>query len=127
MLPGFSGHLVSASFLETTLIPAAPESLRAAAASARAQSAGWRRSSEGLGPASSVQTLLEAGAAPLVRILGFEPPTALERVGSLIVGTVRAGGRPIVLLVSPWGTGLDGIWRLVATQGMRRRAAWSLV
>ena len=106
---------------------ATPASIRADAVFARARAARWRRSCEGLGPASSVQTLLETGASPLVRILGFDPPTALEQLGPVIVGTLGAGTRPIVLLVSPWGTGLDGIWRLAVAQAVRRRAAWSLV
>ena len=127
MLAGFTGHLVSEFYLETALMAATPEPARTGAESARRLVARCRRSCESLGPASAVQMVLETAAAPLVAAFGFERATSLERVDSVLVGTLGAGTRPVALLVAPWGTPLDGMWRLAVTQAIRRSASWSLL
>jgi Eco57I restriction-modification methylase len=127
MLHGLNGHLVSEFFLETALTAVTPDSLKAREESARRLVGRWRRSCELLGPASAVQTLLEAAAAPLMDALGFESPDALVLLDSILVSTVRAGSCPVVLIVSPWGARLDPLWRLAVTQALQRSAAWSLL
>ncbi len=125
MLPGLSGHLVSEFFLERE--PLAPASLETGVASARRRLAEWRHGCDWLGPASSVRTLFEAAAAPLADTLGFERPTAIERRGSALIGTLRAGAQTVLLLVAGWGERLDPFWRLAVTEAMRQSAAWSLL
>ena len=93
----------------------------------RTRLARWRRSCDWLGPATSVHALLEAAAAPLVEVLAFERPAAIERLDTILIATIRAGGHPVVLLVAPWGDRLDPHWRVAVTQAMRRTASWTLI
>ncbi|PWT85569.1 MAG: hypothetical protein C5B57_02665, partial [Blastocatellia bacterium] len=126
-LPGFSGHLISQSFLETALTEGWDEPRRTAMARGREAIVRWRRSGEWLGPASTVQTLWHTAAVPLVNALGFERPTAVEHIDSVLAGTIRAGAHPVVLLVAPWDARLHALWRVAVTQAMRRSAVWSLL
>ena len=127
MLLGLSGHLVSEFFLERELATVTPQPLGEGADVARTRVARWRRSCKWLGPASTVRTLLEAAAVPLVEMLGFAPPTAVERADSTLIGTIRADVQPVVLLVAPWGERLEGTWRLAITHALRRSATWLLL
>jgi hypothetical protein len=138
MLPGLSGHLVSEFFLEREL--SAPGSLLPTSSgwprdprhpgdtdAVRRRLARWRRSCDWLGPATSVHTLFEAAAAPLVEVLAFERPAAIERLDAILIATIRAGGQPVLLMVTPWGDRLDPLWRVAVTQAMRRSASWALL
>jgi hypothetical protein len=125
MLPGLSGHLISELFLESEL--SAATRLESGADSARQHFVRWRRSCDWLGPASGVQTLFEAAAVTLVEALGFERPTAVERIDSLLIGTIRCGPQPILLLVAAWGETLDPLWRVAVTQAIGRSATWSIL
>ena len=57
----------------------------------------WRRFVEArhlgqaLGPSSSLRAMLESGATPLVRAIGFEPPRDVERLDTVLI--VDASGR----------------------------------
>jgi hypothetical protein len=126
MFPGFSGHLVSEHFLETSLTLHTPEAVAIEGMSTRAGLGRWRRSCASLGPASSLYMLLEAGASPLLSVLGFGSASALEPTPSGLVGTLVAGTRPVLLVVAPWGSGLDAIWRLAVVHALQRNAVWSL-
>src|SRR5215213_1484128 len=126
MLPGLSGHLVSGFFLERELSPpgATPatgrlrDPRRHGDSDVRTRLARWRRSCDWLGPATSVDGLLEAAAAPLVEVLGFERPEAIARLDTILIATIRAGRHPVVLLVAPWGDRLDPHWRVAVIQAM---------
>jgi N-6 DNA Methylase/Eco57I restriction-modification methylase len=125
MLPGFSGHLVSEFFLESQLA-GGPESLEAARV--RRQLATWRRECRSLGPSSSVLSLLEVGAAPLLRALGFDPPSNVEHRDRILVSaTVGRESQRVGLVVAPWGHRLDPLWRPAVTDAMRRSAHWCLL
>jgi Eco57I restriction-modification methylase len=138
MLPGLSGHLVSEFFLERELsaagsvLPAVHNDPRdprkpGDTGAARRRLARWRGSCDWLGPATSVHALFEAAAAPLVEILAFEPPAAIERLDTNLIATIRAGGHPVLLMVASWGERLDPLWRAAVTQAMRRSASWALL
>src|SRR5215210_4157464 len=136
MLPGLCGHLVSGFFLERELsaastlavaLPGLREPWRRVDTDVRARLARWRRSCRWLGPATSVDALLEAAAAPLAEVLGFQRPEAIERLDTIRIATIRAGGHPVVLLVAPWGDRLDPHWRVAVTQAMGRTASWTLI
>jgi hypothetical protein len=127
VLPGFAGRLVSEYFLEIELSEAISDSAGSGLKLARAQLARWWRDCEWLGPASTVQTLFEAAAAPLVQTLGFDAPSGIERAHGCAVATIRADREPIVLLVAPWGERLDPLWRTAVSESIRRSAAWSIV
>ena len=94
---------------------------------ARKQLGRWRRDCEWLGPASTVQTLFEAAAVPLVDALGFDAPSRVERAHGCVVATIQAGREPVVLLVSAWDERLDPLWRTAVIESIRRLAAWSIL
>jgi hypothetical protein len=125
MLPGLNGHLISELFLENER--SAENRLDRGADSARRDLVRWRRSCDWLGPASGAQTLFEAAAVTLVATLGFERPTAVERLDSLLIGSIRCGPQPIVLLVPAWGEALDPLWRVAVTQATARSATWAML
>src|SRR5262249_18841794 len=127
VLHGFTGHLVSESFLESELTDGSAEPQRAALARARADIVRWRRACEWLGPASTVHTLWETAAVPLMTALGFELATAVEHNDSVLAGTMRAGTLPVVLLVAPWDARLHALWRMAVTQALKRSAVWSVL
>src|SRR5206468_415630 len=68
-----------------------------------------------------------AGAAPLVTLLGFDPPDALEVLDEATAATIRGGGGPVALLVTGWGVSFDMMWRTAVAQAARRGAAWCLL
>jgi N-6 DNA Methylase/Eco57I restriction-modification methylase len=122
MLVGFDGHLVSSAFVEsrlTTLADAVDHERRALLA--------WRARCGTLGPSSTTRALLEAGAAPLAAAFGFDAPADIEAAGSALAATLRADGRPVALLVTPWGEPRDPYWRLAVIQAARRSAAWCAI
>ena len=135
MLAGLDGHLVSTAFLESQRLTSSEASVvDGAVVELRA----WR-AGRSFGPASSVRTIFEAGAAPLVTALGFDPPSDLEQVDSAVAATLRRAGRSprqsaegataglVALLVAPWGTRLDSLWRTAVTEALRRAADWCLL
>jgi hypothetical protein len=124
MLPGFSGRLVSEQFLEGELSLLAREPTLSRS---RERLGRWRRSSAWLGPASGVQTLFDAAAAPLVEALGFDTPTGLEQVHECRVASIRSAPASIVLLVAPWAERLDRFWRIAVTESVRREADWAIL
>src|SRR5262249_57076555 len=79
------------------------------------------------GPASSLRSILEAGAAPLAAALHFDPPAAVESTTDAIAATLASNGRSIALLVVPWGERFDPQWRTAVTEALRRAAAWCLL
>ena len=123
MLAGLDGHLVSTAYLESQLRMA---SQSADAERAARELRAWRLANA-FGPASSVRTILETGAAPLTAALGFDPASSVEHVDAGIAATLRRNGRPVALLVAPWGSRLDSLWRTAVTEALNRSAAWCLV
>jgi hypothetical protein len=119
-----SGHLLSSAFIQATLsrfdAPAEVGRVRRALLA-------WRTRCLMLGPASTPRTLLETAAVPLCAALGLESPAAVETADPGLAATLRANGRPVALLVTPWGEALDPLWRLAVTQALKRGAPWCLL
>jgi hypothetical protein len=138
MLPGFGGHLISEDFLERAGIPDVLGRTAATRADTTAGAdlsvrpsqrllANWQRSCGGLGPASSLRTMLEVGAAPLASTLGFAPPSAITSLKDALAVTLHAGSQSVVLIVTAWGAPLDPVWRVAVTESVRRGAIWCLL
>ncbi len=119
MPAGFAGHLLSKSFLEGRV-----QAAGAVDARAWRRFVEMRRLSDALGPSSSLKAILEASATPLVGALGFEPPRDVERLDSVLISTIRAGGENVALIVAPWGEPLDLLSRTGITHAARRAARW---
>ena len=128
MLPGFGGHLVSEFFLESRLAANEEAFELARADRVRRRLVHWRHGCRALGPASSVRTVFDAAAAPLVEALGFDPPSNVEQPDPMLAAaSARCGSQHVALLVAPWGERLDPLWRAAVTLAIRRAAAWCLL
>src|SRR4030088_3006419 len=98
MLPGCDGRLIAGAFLERE-----PMALANAASldERRRCLAEWAKDASGLGPASTPTTMMQSSAAPLVELLGFGAPAAIEVSESMAVATLT-GAKPVALVVSCW-------------------------
>lgn len=124
MLHGFAGHLLSETFLETVLTGGPPSD---GDGRAYRDLIAWRKRSWGLGPASSLRTMLNAGAEPLAAALGFEPPANIAPGECTVAATLRHESRAVALLVTSWGQPLDSLWREAVTEAVQRLAPWCLL
>ena len=125
ILHGVSGHLLSSAFLAATF---AGQPTTQPEDQARRRFFLWHESIAPLGPASTPRAILQAGAAPLFALLGFEPPHAVEPVGeAAIVATLTCRERAVALVVAAWGGPLDSLWREAVTQARRRGADWCVL
>jgi len=124
MPAGLSGHLLSASFLERRLAEAGDGLVDHGA---RRRFAVARQAADTLGPSSSLRAVLEAGAAPLVGVLGFEAPQDLDRVDSVLAATVAAPTGCLALLVKCWGEPLDVPPHTLAKQALLRSSRWNAI
>ena len=121
MTVGYTGHLVSAAFLETRLhvADAGVHDFRRALQRVRAH-AGT------LGPASGLRAIVDVVVRPLCELLewrlaqcAFEPEHA--------VLLTRAGSAHITIIVTPWASPLDRARQLAMLQARRARADWAAV
>jgi hypothetical protein len=124
MLHGLSGHLLSETFLETVLTGAP---LSKGDQGAYRDLIAWRTRTWGLGPASSLRAMLNAGAEPIAAALGFDPPDNVAPGAGTVAATLRDGRRAIALLVTSWGQPLDSFWREAVTEAIQRHAPWCLL
>jgi hypothetical protein len=128
MLPGFAGHLISEAFLEGHLSdgPSA-DADQATAARARRYLSGWPRARASMGPASSLRTMLAVGAEPLAAAFGFDSVADVATADSAMAATLRGSTGVVTLLVAPWGSRLDPLWRTAVSEAMRRSSTWCLL
>jgi hypothetical protein len=125
MVPGFSGHLVTGSYVAARVAPVANPHAEAARG---ALTHACRRTFAELGPASSLRALTEAAFIPLLAALGFGRCDGFEITRTLLVGAARCGTGSIVLAAAaPWGDRLDGHWREIIVEAQRRSASWALL
>jgi hypothetical protein len=132
MLPGYHGHLVAESFLEQQLDARPPRS--GPPPGPLPDLGGWRRLQGELGPASPLRAVLEKGAAPLLRGLGFDRISPVPPVVSIvsspadtIFATARGPNVVVGLLIATWGDRLDQFWRLAVVQARAAGAEWCLL
>jgi hypothetical protein len=127
MPAGLSGHLLSSSFLDHRLEHADPVDVLL-----RRRYLIVRRRASTLGPASSLRTLFDAVAVPLVETLGFGAPRDAVRVADMLVSTIRIGADAqrvpaIALFVVAWGERLEVPAHMSARQATLRSAQWCLI
>jgi hypothetical protein len=119
VLSGFSGHLFSEFFLERYLSDH-PNMCQ----ETKRDFFAWRKGCEGLGPVSPIRTLVDVGAAPLVRALGFNRPEHAEHLEDRAVATITCDSSPVALVVVRWGERLDPFWRFAITESRKRMSPW---
>ncbi len=127
MLPGLAGHLLSESFLEEHLL-AHPSPITLAD---RRDLLAWRQRCAPLGPASPVRAMVEIGAAPFVRALGFDGLARLDvsarPVQDAAAATITGVSPPVALIVAGWGERLDPLWRLALLESRKRGSSWCVL
>jgi hypothetical protein len=126
MLSGFRGHLISSAFVEESLLASGGGAL-ATVHQFRDRLSEWRRSYASLGPASSLRTLLDAGAAPLLAALGFGAPAAIEVTSDHASAVLAQERGRAALLVTSWAAPLDPFWRTAVTHAIHCGADWCFV
>jgi hypothetical protein len=130
MLPGVSGSLVSEYFAEVVLPEQFPGQLgEGTREAARKAFLRWRReAARRLGPVSGARAVYDVAAAPVVRLLGFEPCLATTAAGGeLVLATLGPrDARAPLLLVTPWARLLDSAWRDGVRHSLGLEAAWCL-
>jgi hypothetical protein len=128
MLAGLSGSLLSHHFAERILQDEFSGRLGDAslAGAARSFAHWWEAHGSQLGPASSIRSIWDLAAVPLVELLGFRaaPPAGDEcdvRHASLIASSGR-----VALVAATWSLSLDNVWRDAARRGIGVDASWVL-
>ena len=124
MLPGFGGRLLSGHVLEQYLLASRDSEMPLPA---RAAMRRWREQQRQLGPASSLRAMVDAGARPLSRLLGFELVEEGRSRRDISTATLRAGNVRITVMVGRWGDRLEPLWRPAVTEALERDTRWALV
>jgi hypothetical protein len=123
MLPGMSGHLIAEAFLDQHLRTTAP----GAPVTGDRRLTAWMRNYRQLGPASSLRALVDVGAAPLVRALGFEGLADTTFSRHAAAATLTGIYPAVTVLVTLWGERLDPFWRDAIVESRCRQSAWCLL
>lgn len=129
MIAGFRSSILSEDFVQRGLVALYRNRLGEQSRSEawRQLDAWWRRVVRVLGPASSLRTILDQSALPLVRRLGFrlapEPP---RLAGELLLAALVAPSGTCGLVVAPWQAELGSVWRDAVRLGIDVDARWCL-
>jgi len=123
MIAGVRGRLITASFAETELPALCGDCVPSAKVIRDVER--WSTHIEtSVGPASSVRTITDAVAIPLLRILGFD---VIRRSDSETHARLDVGwrGTPVVpATVATWDHALDSSWRASVLDAIRVDARW---
>ena len=85
----------------------------------------WRRDGCALGPSSSLRSIYDRGAAPVLDVLGFSARRPREACrGVLLLGDATAPSITLPLLVGAWGAPLDAAWGAAARESARLGCTW---
>ncbi|HEX2446332.1 MAG TPA: N-6 DNA methylase [Vicinamibacterales bacterium] len=131
-MTGLSGSLFSLQFVHEVMPVTLAGHLGEAdreAARRRARAALSQRNA--LGPASSIRSVFDLAAMPLMRILGFRlSETSTIPSASLVAVLAADSDGPempahLALLVTVWDAPLDRAWRDAVTHGIAVGAAWA--
>ncbi|MDO8834205.1 MAG: N-6 DNA methylase [Vicinamibacterales bacterium] len=87
----------------------------------------WRANGCRLGPASSIRMLSDAGAGPLLEILGLRwPPQPIPPAAPFVVAPAEGPAGHVPVVVTTWGAGLDRYFTRAAATGHVARCPWLL-
>jgi len=126
MLSGMSGSLVSHHFAERILHEEFAGRLgEASLGAAHQRLTRWLHStSTQLGPASSVRSIWDVGAAPLAEHLGFVVGSPSGESDGTQHAILHATGGRLVLFAATWDVPLDSLWRRAVRSGIGLNAPW---
>ena len=71
--------------------------------------------------------MVESGALPLARGLGFDGLRDLDLTTRFAAATLGSASPPVAIVVTGWGERLDRSWRQAVTEADKRRATWTLL
>jgi hypothetical protein len=126
MIAGVRGRLITASFVETEL-PALAGDCVPPRDTARALEE-WSARREGtFGPASSVRSIADGIAVPLLRILGFSINRRVDRHDCARLEAGLRGRSLVPCTVLGWDQPLDAAWRDSVLDAVRADERWSLI
>jgi hypothetical protein len=128
MLPGLSGSLVSHYFAERILWEEFGGRLgeTSVVAAGRSFAHWWHHHASQLGPASSIRSIWNAAAIPLVQLLGFEAGHPVDGAAGTRYALLLSSGTRVALLSATWNVSLDTLWREATRRGIGLDAAWVL-
>ena len=126
MIPGISGPLLSHDALERVI----PEALAGQLGEAERDVA-WRRFRQWhrpvaarLGPSAAARTVFDQVAGPLVDRLGFRTARWIRPGHTTARCSKPTAPSSSVLIVTPWGHDLSGLWRDMVRHGLAWAARW---
>jgi hypothetical protein len=128
MLAGLSGSLVSRYFAERILPQDFPGRLGEAALASADKSfvRWWRAQASQLGPASSIRSIWDLAAAPLVELLGFGVTHPAAHGLDTRYALLSPPGARVALVAATANVSLDNLWRDAARRGISLDIAWVL-
>ena len=124
LIPSLSGQLVSPVVVERRLAELTHAAVHPGAAET------MRRALQSLGPASSLRTLLDAGAGALTSFLGFSPHEDVQPLRDAVAATLRPAhsrAEATGLLVIGWCEPIEPRRRMAIVEARKRGAEWCLV
>jgi Eco57I restriction-modification methylase len=124
VIAGFDGHLLPEDYLERLIDE--PARLAAGTELQRGLKT-WLAANQFAGPASGLRALVDAGALPLVELLGLVPTSHIVIHDGHAIVLCHAAGRGVPLLVTSWGASLNRFWREAVIEGVRHRSTWALL
>lgn len=128
MLAGLSGSLVSHYFAERILPQEFAGRLGEVSLGAAERSfvRWWYTLASQLGTASSIRSIWDTAASPLVELLGFTAGTATGDGPGARHTLLMSSSTRIALVAATWNVSLDNLWRDAARRGIGLDAAWVL-
>jgi hypothetical protein len=126
MLPGITGSLIAAAFLERVLAEELdqPEAPRSTLVRLHKW---WRRVDRTLGPASSVRAIADTGAIPFFELLGYRLLHLEPQPDGFVGSIAREGGGSLALTVSAWGIDPGVAWRDTVRAARPVGARWGFI
>jgi hypothetical protein len=123
MLAGISGRLITTSFVREQFWECGGSGPVPADAG-RALASWSERLESALGPASSVRAIAETAVVPFVRLLGYAVEARQEGGDSCAIDLSHAGRVTAGVIVGPWRTSLDTLWRPAIRAAIARNRRW---
>jgi hypothetical protein len=128
MLAGLSGSLVSHYYAEQILLREFSGRLgeNSRAGAERSFSRWWLTQASQLGPASSIRSVWDTAAAPLVELLGFTAVHPMGAGADVRYAPLVASSGHVALAAATWNISLDNLWRDAVRQGVGFDTEWVL-
>lgn len=87
----------------------------------------WERTDSALGPASSIRTITDTSAVPLLRIFGFDAVGRHDNATSTILRTSADDEPGPLVVVIDWSHPFHDLWRSTVLHGIGTDARWCVL